>query len=68
MHAKDLAANGGSNGKRVENVDKRLPDPGGRAPLALIVKPVDLGNAGTLVVAAQQENILRIADLKAQKQ
>ncbi len=39
-----------------------------RLVLTLVVKPVDSVNAGTLVVAAQQEEVLRVLDLVGEQQ
>lgn len=67
MHGEDLLVNDGGNGQAVEAVGKCLPQLDVVASLALIVETVDAVDGGTLVVAAQDEEVLGVLDLVGQE-
>ena len=68
MHADDLLLHDRDEGQAVEAVVEELPQLDVVAPLALVVKAVDPVDLARLVVAAQQEEVLRELDLEAQQQ
>jgi hypothetical protein len=53
------------DGQAVEAVCEGPPEPDVVAPLALVVEAVDAVDGGALVVAAQQEEVLGVLDLRA---
>jgi hypothetical protein len=63
VHGEDLLVNNGSNRETVEAVGKCLPELNVVATLALIIETIDTVNGGTLVVATEDEEVLRILDL-----
>ena len=67
VHGEDLLINDGGNGQAVEAVGKCLPQLDVVASLALIVETVDAVDGGTLVVAAQNEEVLGVLDLVCQQ-
>jgi hypothetical protein len=67
VHGEDLLVNDGGNGQAVEAVGKCLPQLDVVASLALIVETVDAVDGGTLVVAAQDEEVLGVLDLVGQE-
>lgn len=67
VHGEDLLVNDGGNGQAVEAVGKCLPQLDVVASLALIVETVDTVDGGTLVVAAQDEEVLGVLDLVGQE-
>lgn len=68
MNAKDLARNNRSDGETVECVDERLPDLDIAPSLALVVKAVDPRDIGAFVVASEEEEILWVLELVAEKE
>lgn len=68
MHAKDFLVDDGSDGQAIEAVCEGLPDLDVVPPLALIVEAVDAIDGGTLVIAAQDEEVLGKFDLERQQQ
>ena len=58
MHAENFFVNQGSNGQAIEHVTEYSPESDGVAALALIVEAVDTVDLCTLMVAAEQEEIL----------
>lgn len=68
MHGEDLLVNDSGNWQAVEAVGERLPQLDVVTSLALVVETVDAVDAGALVVAAQDEEVLRILDLVRQEQ
>ena len=58
MHAKDLVIDEGCNWHAVEHVLELLPDTDTVSPLALIVEAIDPVDLSTLMITAQQEEIL----------
>jgi len=67
VHGEDLLINDGGNGQAVEAVGKCLPQLDVVASLALIVEAVDAVDGGTLVVAAENEEVLGVLDLVGQE-
>lgn len=63
MHGEDLLVNDGRNGQAVEAVGESLPQLDVVSPLALVVEAIDTVDGGALVVAAQNEEVLRVLDL-----
>lgn len=63
VHGEDLLVNDGGNGQAVEAIGKSLPQFDVVASLALIVEAVDAVDGRTLVVAAQNEEVLGVLDL-----
>ena len=63
MHGEDLLVNNGGNGQAVEAVGKSLPQLDVVSPFALVVESVDTVDGGALVVATQNEKVLRVLDL-----
>jgi len=68
VHGEDLLVNDGSNGQAVEAVGESLPQLDVVSSLALIVETVDAVDRGTLVVAAEDEEVLGVLDLVGKKQ
>lgn len=66
--AKDLLVNDRGDRQAIEAIREGLPELDVVSPLALVVKTVYPVYAGALVIAAQQEKILRILDLVRQQQ
>ena len=68
MHAEDLLVDDRAHRQAVEAVREGLPELDVVASLALVVEPVDAVDRRALVVAAQQEEVLRVLDLVCQQQ
>lgn len=68
VHRKDLLINDRRNGKAVEAVGKRLPQLDVVTALAFIVETVDTVDRGTLVVSAEDEEVLRVFYLVGEEQ
>lgn len=68
MHGKDLFVNYGGNRKAVEAIRKGLPKLNVVPTFALVVEPVDAVDRGALMVAAEDEKVLRVLDLVGKKQ
>jgi len=68
VHGEDLLVNDGSDGQAVEAVGEGLPQLDVVSSLALIVETVDAVDRGTLVVAAEDEEVLGVLDLVGKKQ
>lgn len=68
VHGEDLLVNDSSNGETVEAVGEGLPKLDVVSTLALVVETVDAVDGSTLMVAAQNEEVLRILDLVGQQQ
>ena len=68
MHADNLVVNQRRNGHAVEHVLELLPQADVVSALALVVEAVDAVNLATLVVAAQQEEVLLVLALVGQQQ
>jgi len=68
VHAEDLVIDDGSDGEAVEAVGEELPEADAEAALALVVEAVDAVDGGALVVAPEQEEVVRVPDLVRQQQ
>lgn len=68
MHAEDLVIDDGGDGQAVEAVGEDLPEADAEAALALVVEAVDAVDGGALVVAPEQEEVVRVPDLVRQQQ
>ena len=68
MHGEDLLVNDGGDGQAVEAVGEGLPQLDVVSSLALIVETVDAVDRGTLVVAAEDEEVLGVLDLVGEEQ
>lgn len=68
VHGEDLLVDDSGDGQAVETVGEGLPQLDVVTTLALVVKTVDAVNRGALVVAAQDEEVLRILDLVGQEE
>jgi hypothetical protein len=68
VHGEDLLVNDGGNGKAVEAVGEGLPQLDVVSSLALIVETVDAVDRGTLVVTAEDEEVLGVLDLVGEEQ
>lgn len=68
MHANNLIINDGATGQAVECVAELLPHFDGEATAALVVETVDSIDSGALVVAAQEEKVLRVFDLVGEEE
>ena len=63
MHCENLLVDDGSNGQAVEAVGECLPQLDVVPSFALVVEAVDAVDGGALVVAAEDEEVLRVLDL-----
>lgn len=67
VHGEDLLVDDGGDGQAVEAVGKSLPQLDVVTSLALVVETVDTVDGGTLVVAAQDEEVFGVLDLVCQQ-
>jgi hypothetical protein len=63
VHGEDLLVDDGGDGQAVEAVSERLPQLDVVSPFALVVETVDAVDRGALVVATEDEEVLRVLDL-----
>jgi hypothetical protein len=68
MHGEDLLVDDSGNRKAVKAVCKCLPQLDVVSALALIIETVDTVDGGALVVAAENEKVLRVLDLVCKQQ
>ena len=68
MHAKNLLVDDGSDGKAVEAIGESLPKFDVVPSLALIIEAVDSVDRCALVVASEQEEVLRVLDLVGEEE
>jgi len=68
VHCENLLIDNGGDRQAVEAVGERLPQLDVVPSLALIVETVDTVDAGTLVVATENEEILGVLDLVRKEQ
>jgi len=68
VHAQDLFVNEGSDGEAVEAVSEGFPEFDVVPALALVVETIDTVDGGALVVASEQEEVLRVLNLVGQQQ
>lgn len=67
VHRENLLINNGRDRETVEAVRKGLPQFDVVTTLALVIETVDTVDGGALVVAAQNEKVLRVLDLVCQQ-
>jgi len=67
VHSEDFLVDDGCNGQTVEAVGEGLPKLDIVPTLALVVKTVDAVDRGTLVVSAENEEVLGVLDLVGQQ-
>ena len=67
VHGEDLLINDGGDGQAVEAVGESLPKLDVVASLALVVETVDAVDGSTLVVTAENEEVLGVLDLVRQQ-
>lgn len=68
MATEDLFINKGGNRQTVEAVGESFPQLDGETAFAFVVEAVDAVDGGTLVIAAQQKEVLWVLDLVGQQQ
>ena len=68
VHGEDLFIDDGSDGQAVEAVRKCLPQLDVVSSLTLVIETVDAVDAGALVVAAKDEEVLGVLDLVREEQ
>ena len=68
VHSEDFLVDDGGDGQAVEAVRKCLPQLNVVSSLTLIVETVDAVDAGALVVAAKDEEVLGVLDLVREEQ
>ena len=68
MHAHDLLIDDGSHGEAVKAIDESLPKLDVVSSLTLIVESVDPVNRRTLVVSAEDEEVLGVLNFVRQEQ
>jgi hypothetical protein len=68
VHGENLLIDDGGDGEAVEAVCEGLPELDVVPSLALIVEAIDTVDGSTLVVTAQDEEVLRVLDLVGQEQ
>ena len=66
MHAENFLINQRSYWQAIEDIAEHAPESDRVAALALIVEAVDAVDLGALVIATQQEEILRVLYFVAQ--
>ena len=67
VHGEDLLIDDGGNGQAVEAVGESLPKLDVIPPFALIVEAIQTVDTRALMVATQNEKVLRILDLVGQQ-
>lgn len=68
MHAENLLINKCCDGEAIEAISEGLPQLDVIAALALIIKSVNTINGCALVVATEEEEVLRVLDLVGQEE
>jgi hypothetical protein len=68
VHGEDLLVDDSSDGQAVETIGECLPQLDVVSALALVVKTVDTVDRSTLVVTAEDEEVLRVFDLVCEEQ
>ncbi len=68
MHAKNFLVDNGCNRQTVETVSKSLPKLDVVSSFALVVEAVDTVDGGALVVASEEEEVLRILNFIGKQQ
>ena len=67
MDAKNLIVDNSSNWETIEALDKLFPQLQRVSALALVIESVDPIDGSALVVASEQEKVLRVLDFVRQK-
>jgi hypothetical protein len=67
VHGEDLFVNDGCDRQAIEAIGECFPQLDVVPSLALIIESIDAVDGGTLVVTAQDEEILGVLDLVCQK-
>ncbi len=60
MHAEDLVVYRGSNGETIEALSENFPEFYRVPSLTLVVEAIDAVDGGALVVASEEEEVLRV--------
>ena len=68
MHAENFLVDQSGDWEAVEYIREDLPESDGVPTFALIVEPIDSVNLGALVVSSEQEEVLRVLHLVAEKE
>lgn len=68
MHAEDFVIDHCGHGQTVEAICEYLPETDAESALALVVKPVDSVNRGTLVVSSEKEKVFWVFYLVGEQQ
>lgn len=68
MHADNFIINHGTAGQTIEGIAKLFPHFDGKSTSTFIVKAIDSINAGTFVIASEQEEIFGILNLVGKEQ
>jgi hypothetical protein len=63
VHGEDLLVDDSSDGQAVEAVRKCLPKLDVVAALAFVIEAIDTVDGGALMVASENEEVLRVLDL-----
>jgi len=67
VHAKDFFIHQRCNWQAVEDIRKDLPEFDGVTTFTFIIKAINSVDLGAFVIASEQEKVLRIFDLVAEK-
>ena len=67
MHTKDFVINYGAYWEEIEHLYELLPKLDGIDSLTAVVKAINPVNALALMVASEQEKVLRVFDLKSEE-
>ena len=68
MHTEDFVIDQGSDGHTIENILELFPHADGVATLAFIIEAIDAVDLATLVITAQQKEVLLKLDLVCEEE
>jgi hypothetical protein len=68
VRGEDLLVNNGGDWQAVEAIGEGLPQLDAASTLALVVEAVDAVDGGGLMIASEDEEVLRVLDLVGQQQ
>ena len=68
VHAQNLLINDSGDGEAVETVSKGLPQLDVVPSLAFVIEAINSVDRGALVVASEEEEVLRVLDFVGQEQ
>lgn len=68
MHTEDLASDNSSNGQGVERINEKLPCLDVATTFALVVETINTSHIGALMVSSEEEEVLWVFDLIAEKE